>query len=52
MVKEQYITAIKNRETGQFTRDIQQLFTYRVNYYENISPSQLSNFEREVTELY
>jgi uncharacterized phage-associated protein len=51
-VDEQYITAVKNRETGQFTGDIRQIFTYLLNTYGKISPSQLSEFEKEVTNMH
>ena len=51
-VDEQYIIAMKNRETGQFTGDVRQIFTYLQNTYGKISPSQLSHFEKEVSEMH
>jgi hypothetical protein len=51
-VDEQYIIAMKNRDTGQFTGDIRQIFTYLQNTYGKISPSQLSQFEKEVAEMH
>jgi uncharacterized phage-associated protein len=50
-VDEQYINAMKNRETGQFTGNVRQIFTYLQNTYGKISPSQLSQFEQEVSEM-
>jgi hypothetical protein len=51
-VEEQYIIAMKNRDTGQFTGDIRQIFTYLQNTYGKISPSQLSQFEKEISEMH
>ena len=51
-VDEQYIIAVKNRDTGQFTGDIRHIFTYLLNTYGKISPNQLSTFEKEVTDMH
>ena len=48
----QYISPMKNRNTGQFTGTIYQIIVYLQNTYGKISPGQLSAFEKEVTELH
>jgi hypothetical protein len=48
----QYISPMKNRNTGQFTGTIYQILVYLQNMYEKIAPGQLSAFEKEVTEFH
>jgi hypothetical protein len=48
----QYISPMKNRNTGQFTGTIYQILVYLQNTYGKISPGQLSAFEKEVTEFH
>ena len=43
---------MKNRDTGQFIRNVLQIFQYLQNTYGTISPSQLSQFEKDVTEMH
>ena len=52
-VDETYIIAMKNRgETGQFIGNVLQIFQYLQNTYGTILSSQLSQFEKEVTDMY
>ena len=52
-VEEQYIIAmLKNCDTGQFIGNVLQIFQYLQNTYGTISPSQLSQFEKDVTEMH
>ena len=51
-VDETYVIAMKNRETGQFVGNVLQIFQYLQNTYGTISSSQLSKFEKDVTDLY
>ena len=51
-VDSQYISAMKNRTTGQFTGTVYQIIVYLQNTYGKISPGQLSAFEKEVTEFH
>ena len=51
-INKQYITAIENRATDKFTGNIRQIFLYLLTTYKKLSPSQLNNFEREVTEIH
>jgi hypothetical protein len=48
----QYISPMKNRNTGQFTGTIYQILVYLQNTCGKISPGQLSAFEKEVTEFH
>ena len=48
----QYISAMKNRTTGQFTGTVYQIIVYLQNTYGKISPGQLSAFEQEVTHFH
>jgi hypothetical protein len=48
----QYISPMKNRNTGQFTGTIYQILVYLQNTYGKISPGQLSAFEKEVSEYH
>jgi hypothetical protein len=46
-VEPQYITAMRNRTTGQFTGTIYQLLQYLLTVYGKIAPSQLLHLEQE-----
>ena len=51
-VVEQYIVAMKERSTGQFTGHVQQILEYLLVTYGKISPSQLNKFDTEVSEMH
>ena len=48
----QYITSTKNRVTGQFTGNTRQILSYLLTTYRKISPIQLNNFKKEVTNMH
>jgi len=51
-VEEQYLVAMKERSTGQFTRHVQQVLEYLLVTNGKISPSQLNEFDKEVSEMH
>ena len=51
-VEEQYLVAMKERSTGQFTGHVQQILEYLLVTYVKISPSQLNEFDKEVSEMH
>jgi len=51
-VEEQYLVAMKERSTGQFTGHVQQILEYLLVTYGKISPSQLNEFDKEVSEMH
>lgn len=50
-VHPQYIAAMRNRSTGQFTATINQLVQYLLNVYGKITPAQLLELEHETKTL-
>ena len=47
-----YIISMRDCNTGQFTRNVLQILHYLQNMYGTVSSSQLSVFQKEVTEMH
>jgi len=50
-VDEAYLTAVQNRNTGQWNGTVFQVFNHLMMRYGRISPGQLAQFERETDDL-
>ena len=50
-VEGKYLLSFKNRQTGQFNGNLLQILQHLQTTYGQISPAQLSSFEKEVTEM-
>ena len=50
-VEDQYLVPFKNRTTGKYNGNVFQIFQYLLRQYGRVSPAELSDFDKEVTEM-